>query len=150
MVPSHPRGRVLIPTPEELPYSLKNATYRASRHQRLQDPHIAALTEFVHALRRQLGPSRQVPYFDPLDGGINAKILFFSRHPAPKPSPQGFAALTTRIPALGTSFTCFKKRGFVVKTGFCGTPFHGISMTKPGSVPLRSRSCARRCAWWRT
>lgn len=35
----------------------------------LEEAHIAPLTEYVRQLR---SPDVEVPYFDPLDGGINA------------------------------------------------------------------------------
>ena len=45
-------------------------------------PHIAPLTAYVEELRkRDLG---YIPYFDPMDGGINAKVLFLLEKPGPK------------------------------------------------------------------
>lgn len=47
----------------------------------LNQPHVRALTRYIYDLREQgLG---EVPYFDPLDGGINARVLFLFEEPGP-------------------------------------------------------------------
>lgn len=49
--------------------------------------HIAPLTEYVAKLRlRGLG---EVPDFDPLDGGIEARILFLLEKPGPMTAEGG-------------------------------------------------------------
>jgi len=37
-----------------------------------------------------LGDEKQIPYFDPLDGGINASLLFLLEAPGPKAVESGF------------------------------------------------------------
>jgi len=50
----------------------------------LQLPHVAPLTSYVEELRvRGFG---EVPFFDPLDAGVNAKILFLFEKPGPMTS----------------------------------------------------------------
>ena len=51
---------------------------------RLRDPHIASLTLFVERLRKR---GHAVPWFDPADGGTNARILFLQE------APGGMASL---------------------------------------------------------
>ena len=55
------------------PYEVKR------RLSLLDQPHIRPLTEFVEKLRRD--DYGQVPFFDPLDGGVNARILFLLEKP---------------------------------------------------------------------
>jgi hypothetical protein len=43
-------------------------------------PHIAPLTAYAASLR--LRGSVEVPEFDPLDGGTNARVLFLLEKPA--------------------------------------------------------------------
>ena len=45
----------------------------------LQQPNIKPLTQFVEKLRAE--DYGQVPYFDPLDGGVKAKMLFLLEKP---------------------------------------------------------------------
>ena len=50
----------------------------------LNQSHIAPLTAYVEELRkREWG---EVPYFDPMDAGINAKVLFLFEKPGPMTS----------------------------------------------------------------
>ncbi|MCF6292223.1 MAG: uracil-DNA glycosylase [Robiginitomaculum sp.] len=50
----------------------------------LHKPHIVSLTRFVDELKKELGSEVGMPYFDPLDGGINAKLLWVLETPGPK------------------------------------------------------------------
>ncbi|WP_373413995.1 uracil-DNA glycosylase [Ensifer aridi] len=69
------------------PRAMASETVRAARRSMLQDPHIAPLTEFCELLERDgLG---EVPRFDPLDGGINARVLYLLEKPGPKTSSRG-------------------------------------------------------------
>jgi len=64
---------------------------RAMRHQDepgrrrllLTCPHIAPLADYAASLR---GPGREVPEFDPLDGGTGARVLFLFEKPGPMTS----------------------------------------------------------------
>jgi hypothetical protein len=50
-------------------------------------PHIAKLTEYAAQLReRNLG---EVPDFDPLDGGVDARVLFLFEKPGPMTAKAG-------------------------------------------------------------
>lgn len=61
--------------------SLRDPEERDRRRSLLSEPHVAPLTEFVDDLRRRLPGA--VPDFDPLDGGVNATILFLFEQPGP-------------------------------------------------------------------
>ena len=59
------------------------------RHQLLRCDHVAQLTGFVEGIRRERGLGSEVPYFDPLDGGANARALFVLEAPGPKAVASG-------------------------------------------------------------
>lgn len=72
------------------PKSLGKAKIRVARFSLLQEEHIYPLTRFVEDLRNEKGLENEVPYFDPLDGGIRAKVLFTLEAPGPKAVSSGF------------------------------------------------------------
>ncbi|WP_181147635.1 uracil-DNA glycosylase [Ensifer aridi] len=62
---------------------------RAARRAMLHEPHIAPLIAFCERLEKDgLG---EVPRFDPLDGGVKARVLYLLEKPGPKTSPAGKA-----------------------------------------------------------
>jgi len=69
------------------PRGLREPEQRAKRRALLMQPHVAPLTIYVAGLRRY--PSREVPDFDPCDGGINARLLFLFEKPGPMTSVEG-------------------------------------------------------------
>ena len=66
------------------PRSLKSAVEVEGRLQHLDDDHIAPLSNWVRRLRQRLGPSAIVPWFDPMDGGTEATVLWLLEAPGPK------------------------------------------------------------------
>ncbi len=60
----------------------------AEREKHLDDEHVAPLNEWVRDLRQRLGSSAIVPWFDPGDGGIRARILWLLEAPGPKATRQ--------------------------------------------------------------
>jgi hypothetical protein len=71
-------------TDDDAPRSLRDAGVRERR--RLDLPRLARLTAYVAKLReRGLG---EVPDFDPLDGGVDARMLFLFEKPGPM-TPDG-------------------------------------------------------------
>ena len=73
--------REAICTPEDGPRSLRDRGVRERREALLDQPHVRALTRYVRDLKkRNMG---EVPYFDPLDGGIDARVLFLFEKPGP-------------------------------------------------------------------
>ena len=68
--------------------SLRSPEAVVLRKERLHEPHMAPLAEFVVKLRRA-HPDREFPDFDPRDGGTNADILFLFEKPGPMTSARG-------------------------------------------------------------
>jgi hypothetical protein len=58
----------------------------------LERRHVAPLTRFVDALRRTQRCADCVPYFDPLDGGIQARSLLLLEAPGRKAVASGFVS----------------------------------------------------------
>jgi uracil-DNA glycosylase len=58
----------------------------------LNEPHVAPLTAFVKRVRQDTGRGDDIPFFDPLDGGINARALFVFEAPGPKAVESGFVS----------------------------------------------------------
>lgn len=69
------------------PRTLRAEYNREQRMQMLADDHIKPLIEYVLRLRDD--GFGEVPYFDPLDGGTNASILFLLEKPGPMTSTEG-------------------------------------------------------------
>ena len=59
-----------------------------ARLKLLEEKHILPLTRYVENLRQH--GFGQVPYFDPLDGGINSRVLFLMEKPGPKAAISNF------------------------------------------------------------
>lgn len=76
--------------PADIPKLLADPAARATRRARLTDPHMAPLTAYVAALRREAGPDAAVPDFDPLDGGAMAELLYLLEAPGAKAVLSGF------------------------------------------------------------
>jgi hypothetical protein len=74
---------------DDLPKSMRAATVREQRKLMLGLSHIAPLTSYVAKLRRR--GSVEVPDFDPLDGGIDARVLFLFEKPGPMTAESGKA-----------------------------------------------------------
>lgn len=64
----------------------------AVRMQQLRQSHVEPLTAYVHRLREEAGPGAAIPYFDPWDGGTDAKILFLLEAPGAKAVRTGFVS----------------------------------------------------------
>jgi len=67
---------------------MRDANVRQQRKAMLGQPHIAKLTDYVAGLRRCSG--LEVPDFDPLDGGVTARVLFLFEKPGPMTVESGF------------------------------------------------------------
>ena len=71
-------------TDDDYPKSLGKTNVKAARLEMLSQEHILPLTDFVNQIRAEKGLTDEVPYFDPLDGGINARCLFVLEAPGGK------------------------------------------------------------------
>jgi uracil-DNA glycosylase len=76
----------------DLPKLLADPHVRADRRAKLHESHIAPLTEFVEALRTDVGPDMIIPQFDPWDGGVDAEILYLLEAPGPQAVASGFVS----------------------------------------------------------
>ncbi len=70
--------------PEDAPYLLKDETERKRRAEMLALPHVKPLEDYLAAIKARCGEGREMPHFDPCDGGINARALFLLEAPGPK------------------------------------------------------------------
>ena len=77
----------------------------------LFDAHIAPLTTLVDWIRADLTESKKVPYFDPWDGGIHAKVLFLLEAPGPKSKKCGFVSKDIKDPTAKNLDTLIRKAG---------------------------------------
>mgnify|MGYP005853568119 CR=1 FL=1 len=76
----------------DIPKTLGRAAMRATRVMRLREPHVAPLTEFVESLRERMGPEYSIPYVDPWDGGVEARLLYLLEAPGPRAVRSGFVS----------------------------------------------------------
>jgi len=88
---------------QDQPKSLGQAAAREARLRDIRLPHVRPLNAFVDALRAAKGPQFHIPYFDPLDGGIQAECLFLPEAPGPRLCRRGSSRATTRMRPLATS-----------------------------------------------
>jgi hypothetical protein len=90
------------------PRSLRDKGEIARRTAMLHEPHIETLTAFVANLRAANPVDMYYPNFDPLDGGVNADILFLFEKPGPKTSPEhggsGFISQDNDDPTAEATF----------------------------------------------
>ena len=73
---------------DDRPRSLRESETVSHLIAMLHQPHIAPLTSFVLGLRT-LHPDQEYPYFDPLDGGVDADLLFLYEKPGRITSNKG-------------------------------------------------------------
>ena len=99
---------------EDVAQSFKNPDAICNRKLRLHETHIAPLTNYVEALRVKY-PDWEFPYFDPADGGIDARLLFLLEKPGPKTSPpqggSGFISRNNNDPTAEATFSFMKTAG---------------------------------------
>ncbi len=65
------------------------------RHERLgmvHTAHVAPLNQLVADIRRDRDCGEAVPWFDPLDGGVKARVLFVLEAPGPRAVASGFVS----------------------------------------------------------
>lgn len=69
--------------PMDNPKSLKNMAEREDRLKKRFESRVAKLNNFVEQVRQETGKGCQIPYFDPEDGGVEARCLFLFEAPGP-------------------------------------------------------------------
>jgi uracil-DNA glycosylase len=74
----------LSPDSDDQPRSMRDANVVQRRQAMLHLPHIAPLTAYAAGLHQGgTAEVREVPDFDPLDGGVGARLLFLFEKPGP-------------------------------------------------------------------
>ncbi|PJE76466.1 hypothetical protein COV05_03810 [Candidatus Uhrbacteria bacterium CG10_big_fil_rev_8_21_14_0_10_48_16] len=72
--------------------SLGNVQERKNRIKLLDKKHVSPLVGFVEQIRNERGLEKEIPDFDPLDGGVNAECLFLLEAPGPQSVQSGFVS----------------------------------------------------------
>lgn len=96
----------------DYPKSLGDAQLRAARLSMLNDSHVLPLTAFVNRIRGAERLEHRIPYFDPLDGGIEAKVLFILEAPGPKAVASGFISRNNPDESAKNLFLLLREAGF--------------------------------------
>lgn len=97
------------------PKSLSDPSIKAHRVKLLRQKHILQLTNFVDAIRKEQGLTKEVPYFDPLDGGVNAGCLFVLESPGRKAVESGFIS-RNNPDETAKNFSIFNKSANLPRT----------------------------------
>ena len=99
--------------PDDYPRSMREEGVRLRRRAMLTEPHVAPLTRFAQQLRDS--SSFEVPDFDPLDGGVNARALFLLEKPGPRVSVlsggSGFISRNNDDPSAEATFGFMDEAG---------------------------------------
>lgn len=91
----------------DCPSSLKSTEVVAHRRSLLQQPHVAPLTALIDTWRAGL----DIPDFDPLDGGINARVLFVLESPGKRAKGSGFISQNNPDPTANNFFRLREEAG---------------------------------------
>ena len=70
--------------PQDLPNALRFPEEQEARNLLIDEPDVAPLNAMVRRIRDTKGPDYHIPYFDPCDGGIHARMLILMEAPGPK------------------------------------------------------------------
>jgi hypothetical protein len=81
--------RVTMPQYDDRARWLRCEDEQERRKKMLSSPHVAPLCEYVKELRKEYGDGWYLPDFDPLDGGVEAQILFLFEKPGRMTDPNG-------------------------------------------------------------
>jgi hypothetical protein len=102
---------------DDAPRSMRDAGVRERRRAMLSLPHVVPLTAYAARLRER--GSVEVPEFDPLDGGVEAQVLFLFEKPGPmtaelgggKRSGSGFISRNNDDPTAEATFRFMEQAG---------------------------------------
>jgi uracil-DNA glycosylase len=73
-------------------YALGDEREQRARRGELSQSHVAPLTAFVQKIRAEKKLGAEVPWFDPRDGGTQARVLFLLKAPGPGAVRSGFVS----------------------------------------------------------
>lgn len=93
------------------PKTLRSGVAMRERIDMLSEPHIAPLTELVDKFKVELGPDTGMPYFDPLDGGVNARMLWVLETPGPKAVGTNFVSRDNPDDTARNTFNVLRDHG---------------------------------------
>lgn len=102
--------------PDDRPRSMRDSAVRERRRAMLELPHMAPFVAYAEKLRRNSGV--EVPHFDPLDGGIEAKALFLFEKPGPMTadgSGSGFISQNNDDPTAKATYRFMRQAGIARK-----------------------------------
>ena len=91
--------------------TLGDQAVQIARVARLQEPHIAALTDFSNAIAQDT--RWWTPYFDPDSGGSSAKVLLLLESPGPAVSETGFVSQDNPDPTADNMTHLLNNAGLV-------------------------------------
>ena len=97
------------------PRVLSDPDARSLRRRLLDAPHMRPLNEYAAGLRKR--PGVEVPDFDPLDGGVDARLLFLFEKPGPMTAADGarrgsgFISRDNDDPTAENTFTFMREAG---------------------------------------
>jgi hypothetical protein len=109
----------------DAPRTLSLPSERNARIKGLDQRHMAPLKNYVQELQNK-HKGKDIPHFDPKDGGINARVLFVQEAPGPKAvKSRGGSGFVSRNNDDQTAANFFQMTRRQVSNGL--TAFHGIS-----------------------
>ena len=85
-------------TPEDEPNALSSPAERERRIGMLNQPHIEPLCKYLQTIKAQ-HPEKDLPSFDPCDGGVFARSLFLLEAPGPKAVDSAFISRNNPDPS---------------------------------------------------
>ena len=91
------------------PRSLENPEEITARHKMLEDDHIRPLTQFVEKIRKDKNLSNEVPFIDPMGGGVNARCLCVLQDPGRKTQVTGLVSRNNPDPTARNIFTFYQE-----------------------------------------
>lgn len=96
---------------EDAPCTLSISEEQQRRLGMLTLPHVKPLTDYVAALRANLGEQYHIPNFDPRDGGIQARALFLLEAPGPKAKASKFVSSNNPDPTAKNLWNLIRNAG---------------------------------------
>ncbi|MFM0417433.1 uracil-DNA glycosylase [Paraburkholderia aromaticivorans] len=126
----------------DAPRSLRSAEAIALRRQMLTEPHIAPLARYVDSLRLK-HPTWEFQDFDPMDGGVEADMLFLLEKPGPMTSPtgkkqgSGFISRNNDDPTAEATFNFMLEAGIARKRAVLWNVIPGWN----GTISMTTAEC---------
>lgn len=117
-----------------------DANVRRQRKAMLDQPHIARLTSYVAELRRSSG--LEVPDFDPLDGGVAARVLFLFEKPGRMAVESGFISRDNDDLTAAATFEFMAQAGIPRKQSVIWNVVPGWNGTRKVTAPELSGGLA--------